>query len=82
MKFRSLILALSLVLPLPTAAFAGSCPALMAEIDELLAANPQVDDEVLAEVKEARERGEQLHKEGNHGESVEELNHALSLLGE
>ena len=80
MKLRQLVLALALALPV--SALAGSCPTLMKKIDEILATNPDVEPEVLAEVKEAREAGAQFHNDGRHDESVAELNHALSLLGE
>lgn len=82
MKLRHLFLALSLALALPGAAFAGSCPALMKKIDDILATNPDLDAEVLAEIKTARAEGEKLHKEGKHEKSVEELQQALFLLGE
>ncbi len=82
MKLRHLFLALALAFALPGSAFAGSCPALMKKIDEILATNPDLDAEMLAEVKAAREEGEKLHKEGKHEKSVEELQQALFLLGE
>lgn len=79
MKTRHLFLALALALPGP--AFAGSCPALMKQIDEILATNPEIDPEVLVEAKKAREEGETFHKDGKHEKSVEELQQALFLLG-
>ena len=82
MKLRHLFLALSLAFVLPGSAFAGSCPALMKKIDDILATDPDLDAEVLDEIKAAREEGEKLHKEGKHEESVEELQQALFLLGE
>lgn len=82
MKTRHLFLALALVFALPGSAFASSCPTLMKKIDEILAANPPQDEEVLKAVKEAREAGEKLHNEGKHDKSVEELQQALFLLGE
>ena len=82
MKMRHLILALAVALALPTAAWASHCPSLMKKIDEILATNPEMDAEVLAEVKKAREEGEKLHNEGKHDKSIEELQQALFLLGE
>ena len=82
MKTRHLFLALALAFVLPGSAFAGSCPALMKKIDEILATNPDIDAEMLAEVKKAREEGEKLHNEGKHDKSVEELQQALFLLGQ
>ena len=82
MKLRHLILALALALVFPGAASASECPALMKKIDQILATNPKMDPEVLAEAKKAREEGEKYHKEGKHDKSVEELKQALFLLGE
>jgi hypothetical protein len=82
MKMRHLFLALALALVLPSAAWATHCPSLMKKIDEILATNPDLDAEMLAEIKAAREEGEKLHKEGKHEKSVEELQQALFLLGE
>ena len=82
MKTRHLFLALALTLALPNAAWASHCPTLMKKIDEILATNPPLDDEVMKAVKDGREAGEKLHKEGKHDKSVEELQQALFLLGE
>jgi hypothetical protein len=81
MKLRHLFMALALALAVPGAAWASECPALMKKIDDILATNPKMDSEVLAEAKKAREEGEKLHKEGKHDKSVEELQQALFLLG-
>ncbi|WP_447593874.1 hypothetical protein [Aquipseudomonas campi] len=73
--------ALLLVLTL----FSGSlwamhCPQEMARIDSLLQSDPPADPEVKAEVERLRNEGEQLHKSGNHEESVKVLEEALNLL--
>lgn len=68
------------------AAWAGSCPVLMVEIDEILASKPDLDEETIIDedanksVKQLRQEGEQLHKSGKHKESVETLQKALKLL--
>jgi hypothetical protein len=62
-------------------AFAAHCPADMKKIDEAMAANPQLTEEQAAEVKKLRAEGEELHKAGNHGESVKVLGKAMSILG-
>ena len=70
------------------AAWAGNCPVLMAEIDEILASKPYLDEETIIDeeanksVKQLRQEGEQLHNSGKHGESVETLEKALKLLKE
>jgi hypothetical protein len=56
------------------------CPQDMAKIDEMLKTDPPADPEVLAEVQRLRAEGEELHKAGNHGESVKVLEEALNLL--
>ena len=60
--------------------FAMHCPADMAKIDARLESNPPSDPAVLETVRSLREQGEELHKAGNHAESVEVLDRALQLL--
>jgi len=68
------------------AAWAGSCPSLMSQIDEFLASKPDLDEETIVDedlnksVKQLREEGEKLHKDGKHDESVEILKKAIELL--
>jgi hypothetical protein len=63
-----------------TSLWAMHCPQDMAKIDEMLKTDPPADAEVLTEVQRLRAEGEQLHKSGNHGESVKVLEEALNLL--
>lgn len=77
MRRTALLLAAAL---LSTPVFAMHCPQEMAKIDALLKSDPPADAEVLAEVQRLRAEGEQLHKTGNHGESVKVLEEALNLL--
>lgn len=77
MRRTALLLAAAL---LSTPVFAMHCPQEMAKIDALLKSDPPADAEVLAEVQRLRAEGEQLHKSGNHGESVKVLEEALNLL--
>lgn len=62
-------------------AFAGQCPTDMAAIDEHLAGNPELSEEQLSQVEELRQKGEQLHDEGKHEESVAVLAEAKEILG-
>ena len=64
-----------------TAAFAFQCPTDMSAIDEALAGNPDLSEEKLSEVRELRQEGENLHKEGKHQESVDALAEAKKILG-
>jgi hypothetical protein len=78
---KKLIAAFAFSMLMAGTAFAHSCPTHMKAIDEALAKNPQLTAEQLAEVKEYREEGEKLHKEGLHAESVEALAKAEKILG-
>ncbi|WP_043308828.1 hypothetical protein [Pseudomonas sp. ML96] len=77
MRRATLLLA---ALLLSTPLYAMHCPQDMAKIDQLLKTDPPADPEVLAEVQRLRAEGEQLHKAGNHSESVKVLDEALNLL--
>lgn len=77
MRRTALLLAAAL---LSTPVFAMHCPQEMAKTDALLKSDPPADTEVLAEVQRLRAEGEQLHKSGNHAESVKVLEEALNLL--
>lgn len=77
---RRLAVFLSTLL-LSTSLWAMHCPADMAKIDAMLKSNPPSDPAVLAEVQKLRAEGEELHKAGNHSESVRVLGEALQLLG-
>ena len=82
MRRISRLFALSL---LSASLFSGNlwamhCPQDMAKIDKLLKSDPPADPEVLAEVQRLRSEGEELHKAGNHSESVKVLDEALNLL--
>lgn len=80
MKLRHVLLALALGLS-SGAAFASSCPKLMAQVDAILATNPDLPQSVLDEVKTLRADGQKQHEAGKHDKSVESLNQALFLLG-
>lgn len=76
-KFLS-VMVLTLV---SAVAFASQCPTDMAKIDEALAGSPDLSEEQMAQVKELRKEGEQLHEEGKHQESVDTLGEAKAILG-
>ncbi len=65
---------------LATPAFADHCPKDMKAIDAALE-NANLSEDQLAEVKELREQGEELHNAGEHDESVETLHEAMEILG-
>lgn len=78
---RRIVLATLLSVGLVSPAFAFHCPKDMAEIDAALAANPNLTDDQLAEVKALRAEGEELHNSGKHQESVDTLAQAKEILG-
>lgn len=72
---------LGLILALSAAsAFAHGCPGEMKAIDAKLPA-VKLSDAQMAKVKELRAKGEQLHKDGKHTESMAALAEAKKLLG-
>jgi hypothetical protein len=61
-------------------AFAHGCPGEMKAIDAQLPAAKLAEPQ-MSKVKELRAKGEQLHKEGKHSESMAALGEAKKLLG-
>ena len=61
-------------------AYAGSCPLLLKEIDQLIEQSKQLSKEQLAEIKQLRQQGEEAHNQGDHKESEDLLKQALELL--
>lgn len=58
---------------------AGQCPTLVSQIDTQLQSTA-LDSETKANIKALRDRGESLHQQGKHDESVKVLQEALSKL--
>ena len=72
------LLTAAAILVSASSAFAGSCPMKIALIDKaLLAGNVQNAEQV----KTLRDKGEALHKSGDHGGSVAALKKAMKLGG-
>ena len=76
---RLLLIFATIFLAQPALAF--HCPADMSKIDAALASGPSLSTEQLAKVKQLRATGEQLHKSGNHADSVATLQLAMEILG-
>lgn len=76
---KTVIAAISLSLG-ATAAFAHGCPGEMKKIDERLT-SAKITEAQMSKVKELRSKGEQLHKDGKHTESMSTLAEAKKLLG-
>ena len=77
MKKTFVALAAALV---STLALAHNCPNEMKAIDAKLP-SVQLSAENMSKVKDLRAKGEQLHKEGKHSESMAALAEAKKLLG-
>ena len=77
--FRALLVAFTLALA-PSAAFAHSCPTLMAEIDAALP-GATLSEADMTKVKELRAKGEELHAAGDHDGSMAALEEAKGMLG-
>ncbi|KXS54507.1 MAG: Uncharacterized protein AWU57_1078 [Marinobacter sp. T13-3] len=60
-------------------ALAYQCPTLVNQIDQQLQ-SAQLDSDTKAKIVELRDRGESLHSQGKHSESIKILNQALSEL--
>ena len=76
---KLVVLILSYIL-FSSTAFAGSCPALLKQVDEKIT-NSTLAPEVLKEVKTLRDQGETAHKTGKHADSVKILEEVLKKLG-
>ena len=81
MKAKASMLATAVLLAASLPAFAGSCPLDMKKIDAALADNPSISAADLERAKALRAEGEQLHKSGNHADSVARLREAEAILG-
>ena len=79
MNIRMFAIAAVLAL-LSTPAFAYHCTKDIAQIDEALAAGPNLSSEQIAEVKTLRDEGEGLHRSGKHRNAVKTLAKALDML--
>ena len=76
---KLVVLILSYIL-LSSAAFAGSCPALLKQVDEKITKS-KLAPEAMKAVKTLRDQGEAAHKSGKHADSVKILEEALKKLG-
>ena len=74
-KVFALVLAVSMV-----SAFAHGCPGEMKAIDAKLP-TVKLDQAQMSKVKELRAKGEQLHKDGKHTESMAALGEAKKMIG-
>ena len=66
---------------LASPAFASHCPVDVAKIDAALQGDHGLDATQEAQVKELRDKGENLHNSGDHGAAIENLHEAMEILG-
>ena len=76
---KKLIIAGFATLMLSVSAQASQCPVDMGKIDAAMK-TAQLSDADKAKVMELRAKGEQLHKSGNHADSVKTLGKAKMML--
>ncbi len=62
-------------------AFAKHCPKDVAIIDQAMPKATGLSKMQMSEVKAMRDKGDALHKSGNHGESIKVLHEATKILG-
>jgi hypothetical protein len=74
------LIAATLFLSASSVAFASGCPAEMKAIDSKMP-SVKLSASDMTKVKELRAKGEQLHKEGKHSESMSTLGQAKKILG-
>jgi hypothetical protein len=77
---KKIILAAVMAFGLSTPVFAGSCPGVMAKIDEAMK-TATVDEATKTKITELYAKGKAEHEGGKHAESVATLNEAVKLLG-
>ena len=73
--------AVTMLLVIASPAFAGHCPRDVKAVDAALEKGTNLDAEQLAKVKKLRDEGEQLHKDGKHGQSLDVLHQGLDMVG-
>jgi hypothetical protein len=77
---KKIILAAVMAFGISTPVFAGSCPSIMAKIDEAMK-TATVDEATKTKIMELYKKGKEEHEGGMHAESVASLNEAAKLLG-
>jgi len=78
-KLSMLVLVATLVLAVGAPAYAFKCPSLIRQANEQMAKMDPNSDKV-KKAKELVAEADQLHKAGNHADSVKKAEEALSIL--
>ena len=78
----AVLIAALLAVMLAAPAFGSGCPGKMAEIDQRLAAGPDLDAQALEEVVSLRAEGDEMHRKGQHGAAMAAFEEALAILDE
>ena len=75
------LVAAAVVVGMTSPAFAKHCPKDVKIIDEALPKATGLTEMQMTEVKALHDKGDALHKSGNHGESIKVLHEATKILG-
>ena len=78
---KRLFIAVAVLIGITSPAFAKHCPKDVKIIDEALPKATGLTEMQMTEVKALRDKGDALHKSGNHGESIKVLHEAIKILG-
>lgn len=63
-----------------SSALAGHCPRDVKKIDSALSDNSNLSVGMQTKSKSLRDKGDQLHKSGRHGDSLKALHEAMAVL--
>ncbi len=78
---KSILVAAAVVVAMTSPALAKHCPRDVQIIDQSLPKAKGLSEMQMTEVKALRDKGDALHKSGNHGESIKVLHQAIKILG-
>ena len=78
---KSILVAAAVVVAMTSPALAKHCPRDVKIIDQSLPKATGLSKLQITEVKALRDKGDALHKSGNHGESIKVLHQAIKILG-
>ncbi len=78
---KRILVAAAVVVAMTSPALAKHCPKDVKIIDQSLPKATGLSTMQMTEVKALRDKGDALHKSGNHGESIKALHEAIKKLG-
>ena len=78
---KLVLLTAALVLATVSPAFAKHCPNDVKIVDQSLKKDMGMTKMQMTEVKALRDKGDALHKSGQHGDAIKALHEAVKILG-